>query len=49
MPHFIIDCSKHIIELKTPDEIIQKVYDTAEDSALFDKGDIKVLQSVLMI
>ena len=42
MPHFIIDCSKHIIELKTPHEIIQKVYDTAEDSALFDKGDIKV-------
>ena len=42
MPHFIIDCSKHIIELKTPNEIIQKVYDTAEDSALFDKGDIKV-------
>ena len=42
MPHFIIDCSKHIIELKTPAEIIQKVYDTAEDSALFEKGDIKV-------
>ena len=42
MPHFVIDCSKHIIKLKTPHEIIQKVYDTAEATALFEKGDIKV-------
>ena len=42
MPHFVIDCSKNIIQLKKPEEIIQKVYDTAEATGLFDKGDIKV-------
>jgi 5-carboxymethyl-2-hydroxymuconate isomerase len=42
MPHFVIDCSENIIELKSPEEIIQKVYDTAESTKLFDKGDIKV-------
>ena len=42
MPHFVIDCSENIIQLKTPEEIIQKVYDAAESTTLFDKGDIKV-------
>ena len=42
MPHFVIDCSENVIELKSPEDIIQKVYDTAESSGLFDKGDIKV-------
>lgn len=42
MPHFVIDCSENIIELITPEEIIQKVFDTAESTSLFDKGDIKV-------
>lgn len=42
MPHFVIDCSKSIINLKKPEEIIQKVYDTADSSNLFAKGDIKV-------
>ncbi|TCP24593.1 5-carboxymethyl-2-hydroxymuconate isomerase [Tenacibaculum skagerrakense] len=42
MPHFVIDCSKNIINLKTPEEIIQKVYDSADASNLFAKGDIKV-------
>lgn len=42
MPHFVIDCSENIIQLKTPKEIIQKVYETAEGSGLFAKGDIKV-------
>lgn len=42
MPHFVIDCSENIIKLKSPKEIIQKVYDTAEATSLFDKGDIKV-------
>ncbi len=42
MPHFVIDCSENIIEIKSPKEIIQKVYDTAESTDLFDKGDIKV-------
>lgn len=42
MPHFVIDCSENIIELKSPEDIIQKVYDTAESTQLFDEGDIKV-------
>lgn len=42
MPHFVIDCSKNIIKTKTPAEIIQKVYDTAESTDLFEKRDIKV-------
>jgi 5-carboxymethyl-2-hydroxymuconate isomerase len=42
MPHFVIDCSEKILNLKSPEEIIQAVYDTAESTALFDIGDIKV-------
>ena len=42
MPHFVIDCSENIIKLKMPQEIIQAVYDTAESTGLFSKGDIKV-------
>lgn len=42
MPHFVIDCSENIIKMKSPDKIIQKVYDTAESTELFAKGDIKV-------
>jgi hypothetical protein len=30
MPHFIIDCSEHVIQQKSPDEIMQAVYDVAE-------------------
>lgn len=42
MPHFVIDCSESIIALKSPKEIMQNVYNTAESTKLFDKGDIKV-------
>lgn len=42
MPHFVIDCSLSITELKTPEEIIQNVYDAAESTQFFDQGDIKV-------
>lgn len=42
MPHFVIDCSENIITIKSPNDIIKKVYDTAESTDLFDKGDIKV-------
>lgn len=42
MPHFVIDCSKNILKIKSPNEIIQKVYDTAASTNLFDKGDVKV-------
>jgi 5-carboxymethyl-2-hydroxymuconate isomerase len=42
MPHFVIDCSKNIINMQSPEVIIQKVYNTAESTELFKKGDIKV-------
>jgi 5-carboxymethyl-2-hydroxymuconate isomerase len=42
MPHFIIDCSGRVIEQKSPDEIMQAVYDVAEATGLFTAGDIKV-------
>lgn len=42
MPHFIIECSENICQIKSPAEIIQTVHDTAEASNLFDHGDIKV-------
>ena len=41
MPHFVIDCSENIITKISPEEIMQKVYDTAASTDLFDKGDIK--------
>lgn len=42
MPHFVIHCSKHIIDLKPPEDIITTVYNTAENTSLFKTGDIKV-------
>ena len=42
MPHFIIDCSDNIIGQKSPDEIMQAVYETAEATGLFAENDIKV-------
>ncbi len=42
MPHFVIDCSKNILNIKPPNAIIQNVYDTAASTGLFDKKGIKV-------
>lgn len=42
MPHFIIDCSEQVIKLKSPQEIIQNVYNTAESTGLFLPEEIKV-------
>ena len=42
MPHFIIDCSENIIEQKSPDEIMQAVYETVKATGLFAENDIKV-------
>lgn len=42
MPHFVIDCSEQVIQLKSPEEIIQKVYDTAKSTELFIPEEIKV-------
>lgn len=45
MPHFIIECSKNITEMRSPQELIKEVYQSAIDSDLFAKagvGGIKV-------
>jgi 5-carboxymethyl-2-hydroxymuconate isomerase len=42
MPHFIIECSEDVLSLKTPEEIMQTVYEVAEATGLFAKNDIKV-------
>lgn len=42
MPHFVIHCSENILELRSPEEIMQEVYNSAESTGLFDEGDIKV-------
>lgn len=47
MPHFILDCSEHIIQLKSPEEIIQAVYNAADATGLFTVGDIKVRITLL--
>ncbi|MEE6126999.1 5-carboxymethyl-2-hydroxymuconate Delta-isomerase [Chryseobacterium arthrosphaerae] len=42
MPHFIIECSQDILQQKTPDEIMDAVYESAESTGLFAVNDIKV-------
>jgi 5-carboxymethyl-2-hydroxymuconate isomerase len=42
MPHFVIECSENILKIKSPEEIIRTVYDTAESTRLFAVADIKV-------
>ncbi|GAA4899347.1 hypothetical protein GCM10023311_25760 [Flaviramulus aquimarinus] len=42
MPHFIMECSESVIAMKSPEYIMQKVYNAAEATQLFSKGDIKV-------
>lgn len=42
MPHFIIECSKNILRQRTPDEIMDAVYNVAESTGLFAVNDIKV-------
>lgn len=42
MPHFIVECSQDILLQKTPDEILDAVYETADATGLFAPNDIKV-------
>ena len=45
MPHFIIDCSKNILQQESPEKILHTVYECAEASGLFATegvGGIKV-------
>lgn len=42
MPHFVIHCSENVLELRSPEEIMQEVFNSAALTDLFDIGDIKV-------
>jgi 5-carboxymethyl-2-hydroxymuconate isomerase len=42
MPHFVIDCSKSILQSKTEEQVIERVHHAATSTNLFDEGDIKV-------
>ncbi|WP_213277109.1 5-carboxymethyl-2-hydroxymuconate Delta-isomerase [Chryseobacterium indologenes] len=42
MPHFIIDCSQDILQLRTPEELMDAVYETADATGLSAPNDIKV-------
>lgn len=42
MPHFIIECSQNVLQQRTPDEIMDAVYNIAESTDLFAVNDIKV-------
>ncbi|MEF9477233.1 5-carboxymethyl-2-hydroxymuconate Delta-isomerase [Chryseobacterium sp. 1B4] len=42
MPHFIIECSQDILRQRTPDELLDAVYEAADATGLFAPNDIKV-------
>jgi 5-carboxymethyl-2-hydroxymuconate isomerase len=42
MPHFVIDCTDNVLNMKSVDELLREVHDTAEATGLFKPGDIKV-------
>ena len=42
MPHFILDCSENILELKDPKELLEEVFTAAFSTGLFKRDDIKV-------
>lgn len=42
MPHFIIDCSDDLIAVHDKQQLMQVVFDAAEESGLFNTDDIKV-------
>ncbi|MDG1811568.1 MAG: 5-carboxymethyl-2-hydroxymuconate Delta-isomerase [Polaribacter sp.] len=42
MPHFILDCTEQILEIQDPQKVIEAVFETAFDTGLFGRNDIKV-------
>lgn len=42
MPHFVIDCSKDILEIQDPKAILLQVHNDSNNSGLFEEADIKV-------
>ena len=42
MPHFTVDCSENILELKDPKELLKEIFDAAFSTGLFKRNAIKV-------
>ena len=42
MPHFILDCTERILEIQDPQKVIEAVFETAFETGLFERNDIKV-------
>ena len=42
MPHFILDCTERILEIQDPQKVIKAVFETAFETGLFGRNDIKV-------
>ena len=42
MPHFVMDCSKKVIELYEEEFVIEQIFLIAQATGLFDENDIKV-------
>ena len=42
MPHFVIDCSPSVLTKRHPDEMLKEVHRLADESGLFEVGNIKV-------
>jgi 5-carboxymethyl-2-hydroxymuconate isomerase len=42
MPHFILDCSERILDIQEPKKTIHAVFETAFETGLFERDDIKV-------
>ncbi|SEW53736.1 5-carboxymethyl-2-hydroxymuconate Delta-isomerase [Chitinophaga arvensicola] len=42
MPHFVIECSRNILQQQPADVIMNTVYHAAESTGLFAENDIKV-------
>jgi len=42
MPHFIMDCSQSVLEVHQEETIIEQIHLIADETSLFDEGDIKV-------
>jgi 5-carboxymethyl-2-hydroxymuconate isomerase len=42
MPHLVLDCSPKVLAVRSGEELVREVHDTAAASGLFANGDIKV-------
>lgn len=42
MPHFILDCTENILKINEPKTVLKEVLETAFNTGLFEKNDIKV-------